>query len=142
MTNVQAGFLYDQLKDINHILDLKKKVVENYKTLILEDSCLKSKINFLIQEKDTSHSNWMTSIFINDLDYDSLENYMSEKNIQIRPIFYDIHSHKHLENIKKSFPENMEFKRKNGVMLPSYPELTSEEQKYIINCIKEYLSIK
>lgn len=138
MTNIQAGFLYEQLNDIDHILNLKKKIVENYKKII-EKNDLNSKIKFLNEEKDTIHSNWMTSVFIENLNYDKLESYMSEKNIQIRPIFYDIHCHSHLKDIKKTFPEDMEHKRKNGLMLPSYPELTIEEQTYVINCIKEYL---
>ena len=29
-----------------------------------------------------------------------------------------------------------------GIMLPSYPGLKEEQQEYIINCLKENLSIK
>ena len=32
--------------------------------------------------------------------------------------------------------------RSIGVMLPSYPELTLDEQKYIVNCFKEHIICK
>ena len=59
---------------------------------------------------------------------------MNEKNIQIRPLFYDIYSHKHLSNIKNNF-DKINIK---GFMLPSYPELTKIQQDYIFNCLIEY----
>ena len=139
MTNIQAGFLYDQLNDIEHILEMKKDVVDNYKKLLEEIS---SKIIILDQEPNTIHSNWMFSLFIKDINYESFEKYMCEKNIQVRPIFYDICEHDHLIKIKNPHLENLEKLRSIGVMLPSYPELTKEEQIYIVNCIKEYIITK
>ncbi len=68
---------------------------------------------------------------------------MLEKNIQIRPLFYDIHEHEHLKTVKKTYPEkSVEERRRIGVMLPSYPELTLDEQKYIVNCIKEFITLQ
>ena len=65
---------------------------------------------------------------------------MEYKNIQIRPFFYDIHKHEHLKDIKKY--EQDEFTKEitnYGVMLPSYPELTYEQQNYITLCLLEFL---
>ena len=63
---------------------------------------------------------------------------MEYKNIQIRPFFYDIHKHSHLKDIKKFDDEFTNTITNYGVMLPSYPELTYEEQKYIILCLLEF----
>lgn len=135
MTNIQAGFLYDQLNDIEHILSLKKNIFKNYDTF-LNDLFLSKKIWKIKCEKNTTPSNWMYCILINELNYEDFEKYMNEKLIQIRPFFYDIRKHKHLKNIKVTFPESKIFS--NGIMLPSYPGLELEKQEYISNCIKEY----
>jgi perosamine synthetase len=145
MTNVQAALLYDQLNDIKHILELKSNIFTYYNRLFnkLIISNKNNKIRFLITENNTEKSNWMYTIIINDINYIDFEKYMTEKNIQIRPIFYDIHRHEHLKNIKKmstqEFTNNI---TQNGVMLPSYPELTNTEQDYIVLCIEEYIKLK
>lgn len=139
MTNIQAGFLYAQLNDLEHILNLKKNVFDYYDKLF-ELSINHGKIRKLIIEKDTISANWMYCIIIPDLNFKSMEKFMNEKLIQIRPFFYDIRKHKHLLDIKCDYPE-VDISH-NGIMLPSYPELSKEQQEYIINCINEYLKVK
>ena len=135
MTNIQAALLYDQLNDINNILELKRQVYDYYKFLYnnLPEE-YKKIFSLLIEEKDTEHSKWIFSLLTYNFDYDHFEKYMNEKNIQIRPLFYDIYSHKHLSNIKNNF-DKINIK---GFMLPSYPELTKIQQDYIFNCLIEY----
>ena len=139
MTNIQAAFLYDQLNDIENILTMKKKIIDNYRRLLEE---LGPRVFYLKSDPQTEESNWMFVTFIRDIVYEYLEAYMLEKNIQIRPLFYDIHEHEHLRTIKKMITDDsIEEIRRIGFMLPSYPELSLDEQKYIVNCIKEYLVI-
>ena len=136
MTNIQAAFLYDQLSDISHILDLKQKVFNNYDSLLC--TCITDeRILKLKYEKNTQSANWMYHIIIPNLKFSSLENFMTDKMIQIRPLFYDIRRHEHLKDIEVIYPEIEE--NNWGIMLPSFPELTYEQQEYIINCLKEYL---
>ena len=135
MTNIQAALLYDQLNDIDNILNMKKQVYNYYKLLYnnLPEE-YKKIFSLLIEEKDTEHSKWIFSLLTYNFDYDHFEKYMNEKNIQIRPLFYDIYSHPHLSNVKNNFDKiNI-----NGFMLPSYPELSKIQQDYIFNCIIEY----
>ena len=135
MTNIQAALLYDQLNDIDNILNMKKQLYNYYKLLYnnLPEE-YKKIFSLLIEEKDTEHSKWIFSLLTYNFDYDHFEKYMNEKNIQIRPLFYDIYSHPHLSNIKNNFDKiNI-----NGFMLPSYPELSKIQQDYIFNCIIEY----
>ena len=137
MTNVQAGFLYDQLCDIHTILKLKKEIFENY-DYFLQEFFENKKIKKYTVEKDTEPGLWMYCILINGLDFLSFENFMDQKLVQVRPFFYDIRKHSHLKQIKCTQPECSKFK--NGVMLPSYPALEKEKQEYIANCIKEYFN--
>ena len=62
---------------------------------------------------------------------------MNEKQIQIRPCFYDIRCHDHLSHIKVNY-DKMDV-ASECIMLPSYPELRMEEQEYIVSCLKEFL---
>lgn len=136
MTNIQAGFLYDQLNDLSHILNLKKVIINNY-NIFLDTLIKKNKIKNIEIEQNTEPGNWMYCIIINNLKFNEFETYMNDKLIQIRPFFYDIRKHKHFKDIKVNYDEIDE--ATYGVMLPSFPNLNIEKQEYICNCIKEYL---
>ena len=137
MTNIQAGFLYNQLNDLDHILELKRNLFSNYDKL-LEPLIVNGKIKKISTEKDTISATWMYCIIIPNSDFNSIENFMAEKMVQIRPFFYDIRRHKHLQDIKCDYPE-IDVNNK-GIMLPSYPELSKEQQEYISNCLNENLN--
>jgi perosamine synthetase len=140
MTNVQAAFLYDQLNDINNILLLKSRVYNTY-TSLLEPHISSGVVRLLKPEPHTNHSHWMYSLFINNLNYDDFERYMNNKNVQVRPLFYDIHAHAHLQSIIKH-DTHVDESLTSGCMIPSYPELSYEEQQYIAHCINEYILLK
>ena len=53
MTNIQTGFLYDQLNDLEHILLLKSKLFENYDKFLKN---LSKKIRKMKKEENTIHS--------------------------------------------------------------------------------------
>ncbi len=139
MTNVQAAFLYDQMNDINHILELKHNIFRTY-TSLLQKSRFHSKFQFLISEPTTKKACWIYGFFIQDLEFPTFETYMLERNIQIRPFFYSYKDHAHLKDLVCKDDGVVHTER--GVMLPSYPELSQEEQEYIVHCIDEYLLSK
>ena len=136
MTNIQAGFLYDQLNDLNHILELKEKIFQNYDILL--NKYIKNKqISKIKNEEHTISAKWIYCIIIPNIKFKEIEYFMNEKKIQVRPFFFDIRKHKHLQNIKVNYKElNIIY---NGIMLPSYPGLEEKEQEYIINCLIEYI---
>lgn len=139
MTNIQAGFLYDQLCDIYNILKLKQDIFKNYDELMInlfENKEIKKYSN----EKDTQPGPWMYCILINGIDFLNFEKFMEQKLVQVRPFFYSIKNHLHLKHITNNHKECEIFK--DGIMLPSYPGLEKEKQEYIVNCIKEYLELK
>jgi len=139
MTNVASAFLYEQLNDISHILERKKNVFDVYDRLFRE-LINQDKIKMIKNEKNTEKSLWMYSIWITGLDYKRLERFMEEKHIQIRPCFYDIRVHDHLQHIQVKYDELKE--SKNCIMIPSYPELTEDEQQYIVSCLKEFITLE
>lgn len=137
MTNIQAAFLYDQLIDIDHILNLKNKIFNNY-DLLLKNFIKNGSILKCTKEDNTIPSNWMYYIIIPNKKFEDIEIFFNEKMIQVRPLFYDIRKHKHLEDINVNYKELDIIN--NGVMLPSFPELKFEEQEYVINCLKEFIN--
>lgn len=138
MTNIQAGFLYDQLNDIHYILNLKNNIFKTYE-LLLDEEIKSGKIKLQKILPDCKRANWMFTIQLvnNTKTIEELNKYFNDNYVEIRPFFYSYHSHDHLKYIPNStnnfISENL---NKNIIMIPSYPELTYEEQKYIANIIK------
>lgn len=132
MTNVQAAFLYDQLVDHKHIVEMKKRVFDIYNELF--DCLIKTnKVSIQKEEENTERSYWMYAIRIYNLKetFEDFRKKCNEKGFDIRPFFYPINYHTHL----KSIIFNDEISKKLSeeiIMIPSYPTITYEEQKYIV----------
>lgn len=139
MTNIQAAFLYEQLNDINFILDLKKGIFDNY-TSLLQNEIMNNKIYIQSVDSNCERANWMFSIYLtnNIKSIDEINQYFIDNDIEIRPFFYPYDSHNHLKSIV-SQPSDYTISNKlntNVIMLPSYPELTLQQQEYIVSKIK------
>lgn len=146
MTNVQSAFLYDQLCDIENILKRKKDVFGRYDTLFSE-LIKEGKVEIQKVNPATKRANWMYAIKIvnNNLSPNENFDWFKEKRIETRPFFYPFFTHNHLKNMKcLSSYEKDDFDsitlNRQIIMIPSSPMITEEEQKYIIECIKEFVS--
>jgi perosamine synthetase len=137
MTNVQAALLYDQLNDLEHILTLKKQIFINYKNL-LGSLQTQGKVEFIQKEEHTESAPWMFACIVKNINYQDMEKYFLEKNIQIRPCFYDMREHNYLKHLKTHESTFFDI-TSECVMFPSYPQLTLEEQTYIIKVLTDYL---
>ncbi len=85
MTNVQAGFLYDQLSDISNILQLKNIIFKNYDNL-LHELISNGTIKKIQKEEKTKNSKWMYCI-ITSVNFEKIEKYMEDSLVQVRPFF-------------------------------------------------------
>lgn len=138
MTNIQAAFLYEQLNDIDHILEVKKNIFKNYKKIIHENiDKFKNRLISIEKTENTKVSKWMFCMVLKDINYDVLNKYMNENGISIRPLFYDLRQHTHLQCLEYKYEPVHIFN--HGFFLPSYPELSYENQLYIINIIIKFL---
>ena len=135
MTNVQAAILLGQLEILNEIVERKQIIFENYRKRFLEMDGIR------IQEIDpkTKHSNWMMAIrIINSPNYEKVEKFLKKRGVDSRPMFYPMSFHDHLTPVSRPKNEKVAKKlSKQCLMLPSYPELTSDEQNHIIKCVAE-----
>ncbi len=131
MTNLFAALGLAQIKKIKKFLEKKKLIFEYYKTEL-------SQLNLTFQNNICSHnisSYWMICFLLEkDSQRDNLRNYLKEKGIETRPIFYPIHLMPIYKGKKGDFQnaENIAFR---GVNLPSYPDLTKKELDYICSNI-------
>jgi len=141
MTNIQSAFLYDQLCDIDTILQMKETVFKNYEKL-LEPLILSGKIRLQASSTETKRANWMFALRIvdNKKSIDDVYNYFLEKGVETRPFFYPINCHKHLEHVKVYEVNKPVMLNSEIIMIPSYPELKYEDQVYIVKVINEFIN--
>jgi perosamine synthetase len=139
MTNIQSAFLYDQLNDIEEILQNKKRIFSYYEKL-LDFLITDGKIELFKKEENTENANWIFAIRIvgNTKTIEETTNFFKDNNVDIRPFFYPINSHKHLSSIKNedgiSYMLNREI-----IMIPSSPSITMEEQQQVVDVVFKFL---
>jgi perosamine synthetase len=138
MTNIQAALLCGQLEVLPDILQMKYEVFTKYR------NALDDRDDILLQDidPDTQHANWMLGVRVpGNKNYQTAELYFKAQGIEIRPMFYPITAHKHLANNVVSWNkcDNAELLNKECFILPSYPELTQQEQNHILRTLENYL---
>lgn len=132
MTNICAAIGLAQLEQIETILKKKRQIAELYKQL-LQDT------NFKVHPKigDVFHSYWMVSILVSQANQrDTIREHLAQAGIETRPVFYPVHtmpmySQKYQ---KHKVAEDIGWR---GINLPSYPDLSDEQIKYICDNLKK-----
>jgi|ERR1700722_73362 len=139
ITNIQSAILMGQLEIVDQILEMKNDIFNIYRNIF------KDREDVLLQEQviNTVSANWMFGIRLpKQQDYSTAEIYFKEKGIEIRPMFYYVGEHLHiLNNQKNTLDGGAVAKQLNNqcIVLPSYPELTIDEQMYIVDTVEEYI---
>ena len=138
MTNVAAAFLFEQLNDIDHILENKKKIFVRYEDLLKELVDAK-KIKLMKFEDNTENAPWIFALRMvdNHKTIEETTTFFKENNIDIRPFFYPINKHDHLKSIENNDP-NSYLLNQEVIMIPSSPSITFEEQKEVVNVIYKF----
>jgi perosamine synthetase len=134
MTNIEAAFLYDQLQDLPNILAKKKAIFTNYNRMLEAVSGCKHPTI----QPETTHSTWMYGVKLNvpASFYPTIEAYMKERNVEIRPFFYSLPTHPHLQSLK--VPNEI---RHCVIMLPSWPDMRVVQQETVVNVLQEVIQV-
>lgn len=139
MTNVQAAILYGQLEVLPDILSMKQSVFDIYRKAFGE----REDIKIQVQEAGTESANWMFGVRVpGSPGYEETEQYFKMRQIEVRPMFYPISDHKHLDRHPDIFGVDSTkayLLNKECFILPSYPELNIGDQNHIIYSVNEYL---
>jgi len=136
MTNVQAAILLGQLEILPEILEKKKNIFDFYK----KEFALMRNVEVQQVEEGCTPSNWMMGVRLRSRGgYASLQNFLADKGIDSRPMFYPMSSHSHLKHVASPTREKgAKILHKEGAILPSFPELTHNELVHIVASIEEY----
>ena len=133
MTNVQAALAYDQLCDIDTIMNYKKVLFDNYTRLIQPYSNIKK----LPIDNNCKSSLWMYVVkIITKKSYLQIEKELYELGVEVRPSFYSVVNHPHLKDVDLSFINKID---DIIIMLPSSPLITLEEQNKVISSLLKVL---
>ncbi|MCK9567809.1 DegT/DnrJ/EryC1/StrS aminotransferase family protein [Candidatus Pacearchaeota archaeon] len=140
MTNIQAAILRGQLEYADEILDRKADIWNYY------DEAFSNREDVLIQmtEKDSSHSKWMYGIRLPNRNesFEVKQAFFNSRGFDIRPMFYPMRYHAHLKENRNVWICNDEVGdliSQSSIMLPSFPDITREEQSIVISSVNEFL---
>lgn len=144
MTNIQAAIGLAQLEDLQTILE-KKAYLASYYRKNLSPQVGK------ILPKIYDSAEWMPLFTLPEtIDYSRFMYEMRSRSIETRPCFTPIHimAQESSGNLWKGFDydipgeiSNCEKIYKRGFNLPSYPDLTEEQLKYIVDCTNEVVEL-
>jgi perosamine synthetase len=139
MTNIQAAILLGQLELLPQILEMKEEVFERYRSSLRDDEYIRMQVS----DPSTKHANWMFGVRVpGKNDYQAAELYFKGHGIDIRPMFYPIQSHAYLKYNKKvnwHYCPNADLLNQECFILPSYPELTKQEQEHILSTLRNFI---
>ena len=139
MTNIQAAFLYDQLNDIENILNNKRKLFENYESMLFS-LIQENKVKLFEKEMNTENSHWIFALRIvgNTRSIDETSTFFKDNGIDIRPFFYPINKHGHLSSIENT-DEVSTILNNEIIMIPSSPSITIEQQQKVVDTIGQFI---
>ena len=137
MTNICASIGSAQMNNIKKILKKKKKIADFY-----HDNLKYMPIKFQsYDKKNIINSHWLVSFTVERKNLrDKLMKFLLKKGIETRPVFYPIHKMKIYRTHKKNDMNNTEYISKNGISLPSYPQLEKKEILYVCKKIKDFFN--
>ena len=146
MTNVQAAFLYDQLSNLETIVEQKTKVFEMYRALLNDYDLIRSgRVSLFEKEDGTQSTHWIFAVRIvgNPKTVDETNAFFDANGIDVRPFFYPVHAHAHLAGLTGDNNDHNDavsvFLNKEVLMLPSSPDITLDEQRRVVNVIHEFI---
>lgn len=133
MTNISAAIGLAQLERIEHFISKKRQIADWYR-----EGLKVSPVQFHDETEQVIHSYWMCSILVPEpRQRDNLRDYLAEKGIETRPIFYPIHTLPHYASKfgRYKVAENLGWR---GINLPSWPGLDKKQVDFICQAILDF----
>lgn len=140
MTNMQAALGVAQLGKIDKLIGMRQHIAEWY-VEGLKDAAKDGLVTLHPQEKWAKCIFWIYSILISKkvkMDRDTLIDQLYKKGIETRPLFYPVHVMP-MYQAGEHYPVAEEISAR-GISLPSSPDITREEVKYVTETIKAVIS--
>lgn len=122
MNNLNASLGLSQIKKLNKILKLKKRVADNYKDAFFENKYCE----IVNPDRDVELNNWINLLRIKDKykkNKNKLLNFLVKKRFFCRAVWRPMHLLPHLKNYQKSEMKNTMKLYSNTICLPSSANL-------------------
>ena len=133
MTNLQAGVGLAQLPCLDTWIEKRRWIYSRYRELL---GYLGNLLYFLEEPQGTRSARWMSTLMLKDPNCrDKLLEYLCERGIETRPMFWPVHQMPPYKDSSTVFLPVTEDLSRRGVMLPSHTKLSDEDLKIICNSI-------
>lgn len=133
MTNICAAIGLAQLECAQDVLQKKSKIASWYCEILKN-----IQVDFQVEQAGSIHSYWMVTILAKDKNTrDKVRLYLKDHNVETRPTFYPVHKMPAFFS-EKTFSVSESISNK-GMNLPSSPNLTKSDVKYICKLIAEVI---
>jgi len=132
MTNICAAIGTAQLERISEIIKEKDRIISEYKKALKNIP-----VEFHHEVGNVKHSYWMFTILAaSEKKKKELRDYLAENGIETRPAFHPVHTMPmYIDGNSYPVAEDL---GKRGINLPSYPDLTNEDIRFITSKIAAY----
>ena len=141
MTNICASLLYGSLFCYKEIKRRKLNLFDYY---YKELSKYNSKIKLQEIDANCTTSGWMFAVrIVGNKSYNDIEKYFTDKDIEVRPLFYPITYHNHLKQYipTETKIDTAELLSREAFMIPSYPDISDRDREKVIKTIKDYIGV-
>ena len=137
MTNICAAIGYAQMETVDIVIEKKRNIAITYKEMLRD-----TEVSLFVGNDGNEgilNTYWMCTIQIEKEGElrDSLRKYLLDNGIETRPVFYPVHTMPIYARQYQKLPvaESIGWR---GINLPSFPDLTEDEIKYVVGKIKEF----
>ncbi|WP_305793597.1 DegT/DnrJ/EryC1/StrS aminotransferase family protein [Jeotgalicoccus sp. S0W5] len=142
LSNISAGIGRGQMEVLDQRIDEKREIFNRYSDALKDING----IEMMPEMEDTYHNRWLSTMTVDPemLGVTALEivEYLGENNIEARPVWKPMHMQPVFEDCEYFSEEtdNSKYLYENGICLPSDTKMTEEQQKFVIEKIKEVLN--
>lgn len=135
MTNLSAAIGCAQLERADTFLARKREIAHLYQKALQDLPVVLHR-----EQVGTTHSYWMCSLLTRSQEErDVLRAYLSEHQIETRPLFYPVHLMPMYNHRYEHFPVAEDIALR-GINIPSWPGLTDEQVQYICDMIHAFFA--
>lgn len=134
MTNICAAIGLAQLEQADSIIAKKRQVADWYR-----ETLIGLPLSMHEEQRGTRHSFWMCSLLLDSHEHrQPLRDFLKENGVETRPLFPPAHTMPHCFSSECFY--NAEDISARGINLPSYPDLTESDVKFISNLINKFFN--
>lgn len=136
LTNIQAALGVAQIEQLDSYIEIKRKNALLYRQMLSEIPQVE-----LAWEESWAKSNfWLCTLLVPPRDRKPLMEYLLSQNIQVRPAWKLMHTLSMYRDCQVFEMDETESVFERCVSIPSSVQLTADDIKFVVDCIKTYFN--